>query len=41
MYKKGSESIVVHPSQVDNAKIRGWALVQPATKKKNVKQPEE
>jgi len=26
MYKKGSDPIVVHPSQVGNAEVRGWTL---------------
>tara|TARA_R100000541_G_scaffold15749_3_gene25165 strand:- start:334 stop:480 length:147 start_codon:yes stop_codon:yes gene_type:complete len=26
MYKKGSDSIVVHPSQIENAEARGWTL---------------
>jgi|TARA_R110002012_G_scaffold98074_3_gene235275 hypothetical protein len=32
MYKKGSEPVVVHPSQVDNAKQRGWSLKEKPTK---------
>ena len=37
MYKKGSEFIVVHPSQVGNAIERGWLLEKPATKTKTIK----
>jgi hypothetical protein len=33
MYKKGSESINVHPGQIDNAIQRGWSLEKPSTKK--------
>ena len=29
MYKKGSEAVVVHPSQVHNAEARGWSLKNP------------
>ena len=37
MYKKGSEAIVVHPSQVHNAEARGWSLKEKATKTKTLK----
>tara|TARA_R110002051_G_scaffold255417_1_gene314527 strand:+ start:1588 stop:1737 length:150 start_codon:yes stop_codon:yes gene_type:complete len=33
MYKKGSEAIVVHPSQIANAEVRGWSLEEKPTEK--------
>jgi hypothetical protein len=36
MYKKGSEPITVHDSQIENAKARGWSL-EKTTKVKEVK----
>ena len=41
MYKKGSEAIVVHPSQVHNAEARGWSLKKPTTTKTKPKQEEQ
>ncbi|MCP3896273.1 hypothetical protein [Moraxella sp.] len=36
MYKDGSEAIMVHDSQIHNAKARGWSL-EKKTKTKKVK----
>jgi hypothetical protein len=41
MYKKGSEAVVVHPSQVHNAEARGWSLKEKATKTKTKPKEEE
>jgi len=42
MYKKGSEAIVVHPSQIANAEVRGWSLKEkPTTKDTKPKQEKE
>jgi len=41
MYKKGSEAIVVHPSQVHNAEARGWSLKKPAETKHKTKKDKE
>ena len=41
MYKKGSEPIVVHPSQIENAKTRGWSLKEKPTSKTKTKPKEE
>ena len=41
MYKKGSEAIVVHPSQIANAEVRGWSLKKPTTKETKPKQEKE
>ena len=37
MYKKGSEAVVVHPSQVHNAEARGWSLKNPDQETKKTK----
>jgi len=37
MYKKGSEAVVVHPSQIENAKTRGWSLENPDQETKKTK----
>lgn len=34
MYKKGSEAIVVHPSKIADAEIRGWSLEEKTHKTK-------
>jgi|JMBY01.1.fsa_nt_gi hypothetical protein len=36
MYKDGSESIDVHPSQIENAKVRGWSLDEKPAKKEKL-----
>jgi hypothetical protein len=42
MYKSGSEPIVVHPSQVSNAQVRGWSLDQkPAKQQKTINTDKE
>lgn len=42
MYKKGSEAVVVHPSQVHNAEARGWSLKEkPTTTKSKPKEKEQ
>ena len=41
MYKDGSESIGVHPSQIENAKVRGWSLEKPAKKQKIINTDKE
>ena len=33
MYKKGSDPIVVHESQIKTAEIRGWSLEKPKAAK--------
>jgi hypothetical protein len=37
MYKDGSESIDVHPSQIENAKVLGWSLEKSAKQEKTIK----
>ena len=32
MYK-GKSSVIVHPSQIENMKVRGWSAVKPTTSK--------
>ena len=36
MYKDGSESIDVHPSQIANAQVRGWSLDEKPAKKEKL-----
>ncbi len=36
MYKDGSESIGVHPSQIENAQVRGWSLDEKPAKKPKI-----
>jgi hypothetical protein len=41
MYKKGSEAIVVHPSQVANAEVSGWSLKKPTKTETKPKKEKE
>jgi hypothetical protein len=42
MYKNGSEPIVVHPSQIANAQVRGWSLDEkPAKQQKTINTDKE